>query len=118
MIVMFCCEGAVEAQHAGPRAAANKTKQEDRFQARDVRRLMRGGAGAHTRRVWDDLMEAWGGKGGGSSNREGAGGGGGGSECGQGHQDSKKQQRIVALLRSFQWLQCGRGGVVAAFSGH
>ena len=40
--MMFCCGSALEAQRAGTRAAPNKAKQEDRFQARDVRRLMRG----------------------------------------------------------------------------
>ncbi len=59
-----------------------------------------GGAGAHTRQVWDDLMEAWGGKGGSCNNREGAGDRGGGSECGQG-----LQERIflfVALVPQMQ----------------
>jgi hypothetical protein len=42
---MFCCGGALEAQRAGTRAAANKskkTKQSALIYARDVRRLMRG----------------------------------------------------------------------------
>ncbi len=42
---MFCCGGALEAQRADTRAAANTTKQAARFRARDVRRLMRGGGG-------------------------------------------------------------------------
>ena len=37
---MFFCESALEVQRAGTRAAANKSKkQEDRFHARDVRRV-------------------------------------------------------------------------------
>ncbi len=58
--MMFCCGSALEAQRAGTRAAANKskTKQAAHFYARDVRRLMEGGGMGGGRRTGGGEQEA------------------------------------------------------------